>query len=65
MKLGICDGLFILVYLMTTSKEDYLTGEIKYPSGCIEFKNAFHTALFLTISVSLLWRNRFKKLSLN
>jgi hypothetical protein len=65
MKLGICDGLVILFYLMTISKEDYLLGEIKYLGGCMEFKNAFLTALFLAISVSFLWRNRFKKLPLD
>jgi len=41
MKLGICDGLFILVYLMTTSKEDYSLGEIKYLGGFMEFKISF------------------------
>ena len=65
MKLGICDGLFILVYLMTTSKEDYLPGEIKYPSGFMEFKNVFLFAVVLSISVSFLWRNGFKKLPLD
>jgi len=65
MKLGICDGLFILVYLMTTSKEDYLLGEIKYLDGFMEFKNVFLFAVVLSISVSFLWRNRFKKLPLD
>jgi len=59
MKLGICDGLFILVYLMTTSKEDYLLGEIKYLGGFMEFKNIFLLAVVLSISVSFIWRNRF------
>gem|GEM_PF-3053384 len=65
MKLGICDGLFILVYLMTTSKEDYSLGEIKYLDGFMEFKNVFLFAVVLSISVSFLWRNRFKKLPLD
>jgi hypothetical protein len=65
MKLGICDGLFNLVYLMTTSKEDFLPGEIKYLDGFMEFKNVFLFAVVLSISVSFLWRNRFKKLPLD
>jgi hypothetical protein len=50
---------------MTTSKEYYLLGEIKYLGGFMEFKNVFLFAVVLSISVSFLWRNGFKKLPLD